>query len=175
MAFLADVVALVAVDVISWRRTRPLRTGSPPPPLTRDGMARSSGATFLAGTAGLLAMVYGLTDRKGLGWGLLAPTLAGAFVSVTGLAGRVRMLGAGDAGLVVRYVGRPALHVPWAALGELRAPMTPLGGWRLIHEGRRRSLMPSDLLGNEWVLIEAIRAAGLTFEGKRWIKPRPPG
>jgi hypothetical protein len=170
-AFIVDVAALIAVDVIAWRRTRPLRTGDLPP---RAGRAmprevRSSRTTFLAGTAGVLLMACGLTSA--LGWGSLVLIAAGAFVAVTGLAGRVRMIGIEGTGLVIRYAARPSVRLPWAAVSGIRAPRTPLGGWRLIRIGRSHSLMPSDLLGNEWLLVEAIRSTGLLRHGRRWMRP----
>lgn len=174
------VTALIVVDVVSWGRTRPLRTGHPPPragPSRSDagaasvGASRSAGSsptTFLAGAAGLVAMAYGLTSGPGAGWASPVCLLAGAFVGVTGLAGRVRMVEAGDQGLVVHYAGRPPWRVPWTRISGLGAPSTPVGGWRLVADGRSRTLMPSDLLSNEWVLVAVIQAAGLSFTGGRW-------
>jgi hypothetical protein len=167
----ADVTALIVVDVVSWRRTRPLRTGHLPPSAASVASSRPAGSsptTFLAGGAGWLTMAYGLTAGPGDGWASPACILAGALIGVTGLAGRVRMVEAGEHGLAIHYAAHPPWRAPWTQISGLEAPSTPLGGWRLVVDGGSRTLMASDLLSNEWLLVAVIQAAGLSFTGTRW-------
>jgi hypothetical protein len=175
-------VGLLVADAISWRRTRALRDGRPspmagslrrgPPGLALLGSrgARSSRTTFLAGAAGLWALAYGATPTCAGGWGSPAFVAAGGFVAVTGLVGRVRTLRAGRAALVVCFAARPALVLSWESCLELQPPRTPFGGWRVIGSHVSRSLMPSDVLCNEWLLAAIIDAAGLSFQGRRWMR-----
>jgi hypothetical protein len=177
----ANLVGLLVVDAISWRRTRAIRIGRPPsvaaPP--RRGSpyavlgswgARASRTTFLAAGVGLWALAYGATTPRDLGWRSPAFVVAGGFIAVTGLLGRVRTVGAGRAGMVIRYAARPPLVLSWAACMELRPPRTILGGWRVIGSAGSRRLMPSDVLRNEWFLEAITDAAGLSLRGWRWIK-----
>jgi hypothetical protein len=175
VACLAEIAAMALVDVRSWRRTRPLRRGwrsLDAAPTTR-GPVRSSRTTFLAGAAGLSALVFGLTTPHGLGWGSQSLVAAGTFVAITGLAGRVRILEADSGGLMIRYAARAPAFLSWAECRELRPPRTPLGGWHFFGTGRSRSLMPSDLLHREWVLEEIIDSAGLSFAGRNWTRGPP--
>jgi hypothetical protein len=96
--------------------------------------------------------------------------VAGGFVALTGLLGRVRAVRAGRTGMVVRYAARPVLVVPWASCQELRPPRTLLGGWRVIGSDGSRCLMPSDVLRNEWLLAAIIDAAALSFGGRYWAR-----
>jgi hypothetical protein len=184
--FVADLVVLLVVDALSWRRTRAMRTGwasksawptnrAPPAILllgSKEG--RASRTTFLAGSAGLWAIAYGATTPRGIGWTSLTLMVAGEFIAMTGFMGRVRIVAAGGAGVVVRYVARPSFVLSWAAVQEVRPPRTLLGCWRVIGSSRSRSLMPSDLLGNEWLLAAIIASAGLSFSDRSWVRD-PPG
>src|SRR5947207_250180 len=67
-----DLVGLLVVDAISWRRTRAIRAGRPPPvagpsrgppalAVLGSSGAGASRTTFLAGAAGLWVLAYGAT------------------------------------------------------------------------------------------------------------------
>jgi hypothetical protein len=179
--FVADVVALLVVDAISWHRTRGMRTGESPsatetsrgPPsnrvvASRDG--RASTTTWLSGAAGLWAVAYGGTTPNVIGWTSRALIVAGGFIALAGLLGRVRTVRAERTGVVVHYAGRRPLSLPWAACQELRPPRSFVGGWRMIGTVGSRSLMPSDLLGNEWLLAAIVDSARLSFSGRSWVR-----
>jgi hypothetical protein len=176
--FAAAVTGLIAVDAVSWRRTRPFRSGCPSAtlPLAKPRLQprwrRASRTTFLAGAAGALACAYGITAPR-IGAVPLVLVPCGGFVATTGLAARVRAVGAGRDGLIVRYAARPSFLLPWTECQELRPPGWLLDGWRVAGTCRSRSLMPSDLLGNEWVLATVIASAGLSFTGSSWVRSPP--
>src|SRR5205814_390852 len=73
-------------------------------------------------------------------------------------------------GMVIRYARSPPHAVPWAGFVALRPPRWPMGGWRLDASAGSRSLMPSDLWGNEDVLDAIVERAGLTFDGRSWSR-----
>jgi hypothetical protein len=188
VGLVADLVGLLVADAVAWRRTRAIRVGSLPsvavpphqgPPayaVLGSRGARASRATFLAGAAGLWALGYGATTPRASGWGSPALVVAGGFVILTGLAGRVRAVRAGRTGMVVRYAARRSLVLSWSGCRELRPPRTMLGGWRVIGSDGSRCLMPSDVIRNEWLLSAIIEAAGLSFRGRRWVRdPRAGG
>jgi hypothetical protein len=182
--FVVDVMALLMVDVVSWRRTRSLRLGAgengsssmsrgPPPD---PPSARSSATTYLAAGSGLTLLVIALTPSRGIRWSSGALAVAGLFVVVAGLAWRVRGFDVRQDLLFVRYAARRPWALSWHDCRELRPPRLLMSGWRATTmEGRSRSLMPSDLLGNEWVLAAIVRRAGLSFTGRAWVRgaPRP--
>jgi hypothetical protein len=91
-------------------------------------------------------------------------------VAFSGFTARVGSLDVAGGGLTVRYAARRPFEVSWSDLRELRPPRWPLGGWRLIGEAGSRTLMPSDLLGQEWVLHAIIDRAGLRFGEGAWIR-----
>ena len=91
-------------------------------------------------------------------------------MAASGFAARVGSLEVAGGGLTVRYAARRPFEVSWSDLRELRPPRWPLGGWRLIGEAGSRTLMPSDLLGHEWVLDAIIDRAGLQFGEGAWIR-----
>jgi hypothetical protein len=183
--FVADLGALLIVDAISWHRTRRIRMGqsslvgeamdrAPPARSVLGSMdVRSSRTTFLAGAAGLWAIACGATTPRDIGWTSPALMVAGGFIAMTGLMGRVRILRAGRAGLVIRYAARPSFVLSWAACQEVRPPRTLLGGWQIIGAARSRCLMPSDLLRNEWVLAAIVGSARLSFSGRSWVREHP--
>jgi hypothetical protein len=180
--FVSDLVALLVVDAISWHRTRGIRTGSsssatqptsrgpPPNPVVGSRYGRASPTTWLAGAAGLWSAAYGATTPSGIRWTSRALIAAGGFILLAGLIGRVRTVRAERAGVVVHYAGRRRLTLPWAACQELRPPRSFVGGWRVIGTGGSGSLMPSDLLGNEWLLAAIVDSARLSFSGRSWVK-----
>lgn len=96
----------------------------------------------------------------------------GAVVAVSGLTARVVAFEVEDAGLVVRYAARPSFELLWSDCVELRPPRTPLGGWRVIGVDRSRTLMPSDVLGNAWVLEAVVVRSGLLFRDRSWRSPQ---
>jgi hypothetical protein len=161
-AFFALSAALVAVGLLSWRRTREVRRGgetSRSPPETIS--ARTSRLTWLAAGAGLAATVWGGTivfASVAPGLGLIA---GGAFVTVTGLLARVTYIQADGQGMTIRYARREPFDLAWKDLVSLRPPRTPLGGWRFQGRTGARTLMPSDLWGTEGLLPFAVHRAGL--------------
>jgi hypothetical protein len=88
----------------------------------------------------------------------------GAFVAVSGLAGRVTELDLSGSGLSVRYAGRKAFSTTWREVLALRSPRTPLAGWRIETARGRRTLMPSDIFGNEALLLVCVAWAELEFD-----------
>jgi hypothetical protein len=126
---------------------------------------------LLAGFAGLsLVAVGALGLRRGLvpAAGVMAP---GMFIAVSGFAARVVALASTVEGLVIRYAARRPFLVPWSGCVELRPPRTPLGGWRLSTRRGSRTLMPTDVLGQERVLDALIMGSGLVFQGRSWRAP----
>jgi hypothetical protein len=170
VALAVAVLALVWVDAVSWRRTRGLRTkrkmGERLPEIS--AVSRSSPTTYLAACAGAALLATGLTSIDGVVWPSLCLAVAGLFVLVTGLAWRVRGFRYNGEVLVVRYAMRPSWVVPLGACRELRPPRLPVGGWRVRTADGGRTLMPSDLLGNEWVLTAIVARAGWSFDGRTW-------
>ena len=169
--FLACVGALVGVGVVSWRRLTPLRKGRDrptAPPLLIAGGSRTSLATVVPGVAGMAAAAWG-----GVGLGLRVAHIllagGGLLVAVSGLMARVVWVEVAPAGVVIRYSRRRPFVLSWRDLRGLRPPRWPLGGWRLIGDSGSRTLMPSDLLGHEWVLAAVIDRAGLRFDEGAWI------
>jgi hypothetical protein len=183
---IAAYAGLAAVGTLSWRRTRPLprpnphgiaRLGRGPPPVSSPpAFASTSRTTYLAGAAGLAVMALGMAvTATGHVRGAVAVATAGAFVAVAGFRSRVAGLGVGTEGLLIRYAHRPAIMLPWTELVRLSGPRTPLGGWRLDGTAGRVTLMPSDLLGHEWLVTVAIERAQLSRDGRRgWRRPPAP-
>ncbi|HYT30145.1 MAG TPA: hypothetical protein VEN82_05160 [Actinomycetota bacterium] len=166
--------ALLAVGLISFRRTRALRHGERPPDRPLPGpRSRTSPTTRLAGAAGVLvAGLAAVGGPRSSPLATLVPFAWGGLIAVTGIAGRVVGIEVRDQALTIRYAARPAFVLPWSELHRLRPPATALGGWRLASARGARTLMPSDLLGNEGVLGSAILRAGLAFDGRCWRTPR---
>ncbi len=110
----------------------------------------------------------------GAGVGLRAAQIllagGGVLVTVSGFMARVVSVEAAPAGVVIRYSRRRPFELPWGDLRMLRPPRWPLGGWRLMGDAGSRTLMPSDLLGQEWVLDAIIDRAGLRFGEGAWIR-----
>jgi hypothetical protein len=167
---------LLSAGVVSWRRTRPVRHGSRPPssgPPQVPGQARgdrSSRTTFLPGCAGLaLAALAAPTAASGH-WAWAWPLGASALlVGLTGLRSRVAALVDEGARLTIRYAHRAPFGMPWPGCMELRPPLVPWGGWRILTDRREsRTLMPSDLLGHEWILPLLIERSGLRFQRRAW-------
>jgi len=163
---------LIAVGARSRRRTSALRRGRPPVAGVARSGCRTSPATHLAWVAGAGVAVAGA--------GLLRSSVAaagailvawGAFVVVTGTWGRVVAVRAGTDALTVAYAARAARRLPWPSVRRLTPPATLLGAWRFEGDGPAIGLMPSDLLGHEGILATAIRRAGLTFDGRAWVRP----
>ncbi len=99
-----------------------------------------------------------------------AVTLAGILVIVSGFRDRVMEVAVDDRALLVYRARRSPTRLAWSEVLAVRAPRIPLGGWRVTTGDRSTTLMPSDVLGNEWVLLEVIRRAGLVRNGRRWIR-----
>jgi hypothetical protein len=92
----------------------------------------------------------------------------GAFVLVAGTLGRVTTVTAGGCALTVRRACGGDAVVAWNGIRRVVPPRTPLGAWRIAGGGRSISLMPSDLLGRESTLAEAVRRGALRFDGRAW-------
>ena len=171
--FLICVAVVAAVGIVSWGRTAPIRRGRGPPrrrPLPVAQASRTSRASFVPGLAGTAALAWSETAQFGPPALQIVLALGGALVAVSGFTARVASLDVAGGGLTVRYTARPPFKVSWSDLRELRPPRWPLGGWRLIGEARSRTLMPSDLLGQEGVLDAMIDRAGLRFGEGAWIR-----
>jgi hypothetical protein len=108
----------------------------------------------------------------GLGVGPARILLAGGglLVAVSGLTARVVSVELAPAGLAIRYSRRRTFELPWRDLRMVRPPRWPLGGWRLTGHVGGRTLMPSDLLGHEWVLVSVVDRAGLRFREGAWTR-----
>jgi hypothetical protein len=89
-----------------------------------------------------------------------AMALFGLLIVAMGVRDRVVEVAADDAALVVRRAWRSTTRVAWPDVRTLRAPRTPLGGWRVLAASGSVTLMPSDLLGREGVLEEVILRIG---------------
>ena len=156
---------------VSLQRESAAGTEGGPDLLVKTGLA-----THLAWILGSLLALAGVTSPGGgkpLGAGFV---LAGSFVALAGLWGRVTSIQVGPAGVLVRHAVRRLLSVGWTeGPVSLSPPRTPAGGWRLrgIRGSRAGAIafMPSDLLQNEAVLGEIIRRAGLRWDGRAWVRP----
>jgi hypothetical protein len=172
-----SLVALAWVDVVSFGRTCPLRRGERAPPVPTRRADRSSPTTHLAWVAGVLLAGLGLAwARDGPGGRPTTVTSvfvgAGVLVAVTGWWARVIGMSADGSGFTIRYRRSPDFSVTWDRCLELRPPRTPFAGWRVVGSNGMRTLMPSDLLGNEGFLVVLIERAGLRFDGRGWRDPR---
>jgi hypothetical protein len=164
----ALVSALVAVDLVSWRRTLSLRSGRSGAIVTSSpGSLRSSRTTFLAAASGACVAAAGLAAGRRTP-SLLALVAAGTWIAAAGLWARVAELEVDEAGITVRYSRRQAYRLSWKDCRGLAPPRWPLGGWCLRAHGRGRTLMPSDVLGNEDVLRRLVQASRLSFDGREW-------
>jgi hypothetical protein len=172
ISFFLLVAVLLAVGVVSWFRTGPLRRGAIPQARDPPETSSTSLATYLASMAGVAAAAWGAVVSVGGGQRTAGIPLvvAGLFIAVAGSAARVAGFGASALGLEVRFARGPRFGASWTELESLGPPRTPLGGWRLttVH-GVRSTLMPSDLLGHEDVLVLIVHRAGLRFDGRRWV------
>jgi hypothetical protein len=184
-SFFFLVAAILAVGLVSWFRTAPLRRGTVPQ--ARDPPAEvscsTSVATLLAAMAGVAAAIWGaVTAGEGQRTTGVLLALAGIFVGIAGTVARVVGFRATAEGLVVLFARRKAFAAPWREIAALRPPLNPLGGWRITTVGGgRTTLMPSDLLGTEALLDLIILCAGMCFDGRTWSRdvsepavPEPP-
>jgi hypothetical protein len=180
-AAIAGSAGLLAVGLISWRRTSALRRGRPalrpgrPDACAAGDRAGSSRATFLAAWVGA-SVAASATARLGApdgaaGTALCIAALAwGLVVVVAGLVARVVSVTADTTGLRIAYAARPDRSISWSRIIAVVPPRWPLGAWRIRSPDGAPGLMPSDLLGNEDVLAAAIRCAGLRFDGRSWMR-----
>jgi hypothetical protein len=189
IAFASAVSALVGVDLLSWRRTAAVRTGkapSAPVSIATSNLTSASSAgwprgplpssptTFLAATAGLAALGWGVAAVPSPRLGAILAILGGTFVAVVGLRSRVAAVDIEGAGLRVRYAARRSFFCSWSSIRSLHLPRTPLGPWRVVGLLGGVTLMPSDLLGHERALEAVVALAVLTFDGRSWRRGRPP-
>lgn len=173
----ATVAALFATGVASWHRTSALRRGTGRASGSRTihvpGAHRTSRLTSLAAAAGAALLTVGIGQAlvSPHRWVLAAVSLtAGVFVARSGMHMRVTVIELGFHGMVIRYARSPPHPVPWIGLMALGPPRWPMGGWRLDASAGSRSLMPSDLWGNEEVLDAIVERAGLIFDGRSWSR-----
>jgi hypothetical protein len=178
----ASVVALFAIDSVSWARTSSLRDGARLSPwtahLTHRRVHRTSALTLLPALAGAtlgLAGVASLAFRPRAARSPVAALCIAAGVLVTEVAVRKRVtsieLGSGE--MAVLYARSPPRRLPWSGWRAVRPPRWPLGGWRLVSNGHGVTLMPTDLWGLERILERAILTAGLRFDGRDWVVREP--
>jgi hypothetical protein len=166
------VAGLVAVGLMSWTRTRSIRSGTIPleAGLPKAGSFRSSRTTLVAALAGVSAIAWGAAAAVRSGIEALLLVAGGTFIAVAGSVARVTGVHAGDEGLLVHFAARAPFHARWAEIHTLRPPGTPVGGWRLAAAGGTgTTLMPSDLFGHEELLAEIVARSGLSFDGRRWV------
>jgi hypothetical protein len=164
----AAVSSLIAVDLISWRRTLALRSGRSVPVMAApSAKLRSSSTTFLAAVAGALAAAAGIAQGARTPSAVML-VAAGLLIAATGLWARVVGLEIDEAGITVRYARRHPYRLNWKDCRGLAPPRWPLGGWCLRTDDRRRTMMPSDVLGNEDVLRRLVQASRLSFDGREW-------
>jgi hypothetical protein len=176
--FLLVTAVLVALDLVSWFRTAPLRRGAnlvARDPPSGPFSFSSSRATFLPSVAGLAAASWGLArirPAKGLAFVLaLVLVAAGTFIAIAGLVARVTRVHADGDGLVVTLARRPPFRASWGQLQGLVPPTTPPGGWRLVGGGGKgQTLMPSDVWGHEDVLELILVRTALRFDGRGWFR-----
>jgi hypothetical protein len=174
--FWALMTALGIVGWASWRRTTRLRKGtSPDQPASKPDIVRSSRTTFLAAATGAsVAIAGGLSVARNPPNPIaLVVSALGVWILAGGLWSRVAGFETFGSGLVLHYGRRHSFRVIWAECRSLRPPRWPMGGWRLATEGGSQTLMPSDVLGNEWMLEHVVRSAGLSFYGRKWIRKSP--
>jgi hypothetical protein len=167
---------LAAVGLLGWHRTRDLRDGRLPGHALRGdprASARSSWTTWLAAGVALAAggaTAANLAGGRPLSRLLAALILAWASVAlVSGIRARVTGVSATASCVRIRYARRHPFIAAWPDLAAIVPPRWPMGCWRIrtMTEGSR-TLMPSDLLGAEDVLREAVARAGLRFDGRAW-------
>jgi hypothetical protein len=94
------------------------------------------------------------------------------FVLGSGIAARVTGFAAGPRGLLVQRALLPDRLAGWSLVRRLTPPRTPLGAWRIATAHETISLMPSDVLGAEALLAALVVRAGLSFDGRRWLRPQ---
>jgi hypothetical protein len=167
--FAAFCLGLALVGAVAWNRTRAIRHGSAGGAGPASARTSTSPATFLPALAGAAALAAGsamVAARRAAPLGI-AVAGAGVFIAVSGLAGRVTELDLSESGLSIRYAGRTTFSSSWREVLALRSPRTPLAGWRLETACGRRTLMPSDIVGNEALLVLFVAWAGLEFDGRR--------
>lgn len=147
---------MLAVDrdvapVIAGRADAPIRT-------------RTSPLTHVAWVGGVTIAVEALCSGRPQ----LVAAVPALFVALAGSARRVAGFAVTGEGLEIRYATGANVMLAWDGLEQLEAARTPIGGWSIRRrDGPPVTLMPSDLIGNERVLQEAIRRGYLTRVGRR--------
>jgi len=147
---------------------------------------RTSPFALVPGFAGVLLALSALIGAsphfvggRGPPAGWVALAAAGAVVAALGFGGRVVHIRADDQGLRVEYRLRRPFELPWEDCTLLAPPQWPMGAWRVAgrvgHRGVACRLMPTDLLGHEFVLGLVVARAGLVFDGRAWTAPARTG
>jgi len=144
--------------------------------------ARTSLLTFVPGLAGLLLGASALLGASSEiirgrdpppGWVFVG--VAGVLVAVLGLGARVASIQIDEYRLRVEYGWSRPFSLRWEECLRLAPPRWPMGAWRVSgrvgdHDVACR-LMPTDLLGHEFVLGVVAARAGLVFDGGGWTAP----
>ena len=183
-AVVAGVAILAVVGAVSWGRTLPVRHPRGPSVAALESSmdGRTSSLTFVPGLAGLLLGASALLGASSeiirgrsppLGWVFVG--VAGLLVAVLGLGARVASLHIDDQGLRVEYGRLRPFSLRWEECVRLAPPRWPMGAWRVSgrvgHRDAACRLMPTDLLGHEFVLGVVAARAGLAFDGRAWNAP----
>ncbi len=145
-------------------------------------VTRTSPLTLLPGVAGVLmvasapvGMISEITRGRGPPAGWVALGVAGALVAVLGFGARVVRIQVDGHGLRVEYGVMRTLDLFWEDCSRLASPRWPIGAWRVCGRVGQREvacrLMPTDLLGHEFVLGVVAARAGLVFDGRAWTAP----
>jgi hypothetical protein len=168
-AWLVLVGWLLAVDLRSWHRTAPLRLGrlpTRPAPVCTTSSPTTRIAWLAGASVGACGLLLILTSRP-----TGAPVaLVGTAIAVSGIRSRVTGLAVRRDGLVVRYAARAPFAIAWTDCVALRPPRWPLAGWGLVGCGAHRTLMPSDVLGQEAGLESIVGFADFVFDGRDWVR-----
>lgn len=173
LCFFLLVAGLLAVDLVSWKRTASIRRSTIPhwADTPKAGSFRTSRTTLFAALAGVAAAAWGVAAAERGGIGSLVLVACGTFISVAGLVARVTEVRVGDDAFVVLFAGRSPFHARWAEILRLNPPGTPVGGWRLFAAGGKgTTLMPSDLFGHEEFLALIVDRSDLWFDGRGWVR-----
>jgi len=187
-AVIIPVLLLTVVGAISWAKTASLRhprgltVNVHEPPVD----APTSPFTFVPGGAGLFMVASALLGASSeiirgrgppAGWDFVG--VMGVLVAVLGLGARVASLHIDEHGLRVEFGHLRPFSLRWEECWLLAPPRWPMGAWRVAGRVGPREiacrLMPTDLLGHEFVLGVVAARAGLEFDGRAWTAPARTG
>jgi hypothetical protein len=174
----ACIIILLRVGLSCWRRTARLRCGDAAAlrlqPRTPVAGGRTSMLTYAPAIAGVAVVAMCALAAISMAHPFVALGLAagGFVVAVSGLWGRVTAINFNQDGVIVHYAWRGPFSVRWTECSAIRPPRWPLGGWEIRRaDGHARLLMPSDLLGLERLLAQAVARSHLVFDRRGWLRP----